>query len=184
MRKTHYLVQQTVLQVISLNGWLRLNSKDCLVLLSTLSFYVPWSLYLRGWAMMLSFTHPFWALCKTTVVWSLSSTQFSFIFHPSIPTNKQATGPLCIKAWHSPHFLWLHYISTLSQRPENKEPDLSLLRGEFHPNNNEIFFFFCLWWSPSIHMASELLDQVSSQTNFAGHLFQMFANMHLVLYHT
>lgn len=146
MRTDHYLVLQTVLQVISIfKGWLWLNSKNCLVLLRTLSFHVSWSLYLRGWAMMLSFTHPFWALCKTMVVWSLSL--FNSVpssFHPSIPTNKQATGSLCVTAWHSPHFLWLHYISALSQRPKNKGPDLSRLRGEFHPNNNEIFFFFCL----------------------------------------
>lgn len=89
MRTAHYLVLQTVLQVISIfNSWLWLNSKNCLVLLRTLSFHVSWSLYLRGWAMMLSFTHPFWALCKTMVVWS--STQF---FHLSILPFQQVNRP-------------------------------------------------------------------------------------------
>lgn len=94
---------------------------------------------------------------------SLSSTQF---LHFSILLFQQINRPQAHFALEPDivPILWLHYISALSHRPENKGPDLSLLRGEFHPNNNEILFFFCLYWSPSIRMASELLDQVSIDT--------------------
>lgn len=79
-------------------------------------------------------------------------------FHPSFATDKQATRPDLLCVLTHPHFLRLHYISVLSQRSENKGPELSCLRREFPPNNNEMLFLCWLQWSPSMWPAFMLVN--------------------------